>query len=106
MRRSYTRGHEEIGKKELWSLDRRQTKVKDSRVQSTKIHKPVSFGDSPIKKTQGRNDEIGLAYENNNFDYPGEKVSMRRESFPTSSTMPLEKDHRVMQFRGNQELNG
>ncbi|XP_035539146.1 uncharacterized protein LOC109004969 isoform X3 [Juglans regia] len=104
-RRSYTGELEEIGKKELRSSDKRQTKVEDSGVQSMKIQKPISSGREPIKKTQGRKDEIGLAYENSNLDYPGKKVSDTRESFSTTSTMPLEKDQRVRQSKGNQELN-
>ncbi|XP_042967787.1 uncharacterized protein LOC122300892 isoform X3 [Carya illinoinensis] len=103
--RSYTGEVEEIGKKELRLSDTRQTKVEDSGVQSMKIQKPFSSGREPIKKTQGRKDEIGLAHENSNLDYSGKKVSDTRESFSTTSTMPLEKDQRVRQSKGNQELN-
>ncbi|KAG7997340.1 hypothetical protein I3843_01G206800 [Carya illinoinensis] len=102
--RSFTGEIEEIGKKELQSSDRKQTKGEDSGVQSMKFQKPVSAGREPTKKTQGRKDEIG-PYEYTDLDYPGKKVSETQESFSTISTMPSEQVQRVRQSKGNQELN-
>lgn len=102
--RSFTGELDEVGKKELRSSDREQMKVEDSGVQSMKFQKPVSARREQIKKSQGRRDEIGSAYENLNLDYPDEKVS-ETESISMSTTAQSELVQRSRQSKGNQELN-
>ncbi|XWS16126.1 hypothetical protein CRYUN_Cryun34aG0058800 [Craigia yunnanensis] len=102
-RKSFAGEVEELEKKDLASSEKQISKVEDSGVHKMKFKKQVPVGPQQSKKSQGRRDEGGPFYANNNSVLV-KKVPESEESF-SALMMPVDQTQRMRQSRGNPELN-